>query len=76
MAKTKNVKKQTNAQTQAFYIKNAIYELLIKEAAAEDRSKSYMVNKILEDYFLRKEKAKKRKRQAAKAARLKTKDEN
>ena len=47
-------KKKGHGRSQAFYIDRVVYEQITKLAEADDRSNSYIVNKILKEYFIKK----------------------
>jgi len=47
----KKGKKKTECSTQSFYIEDRVYELLAEDAEAEERSRSYFLNKLLKVYY-------------------------
>ena len=50
----KSGKKKAHGRSQAFYIDRVVYEQIAKLAQEDDRSHSYIVNKILKEFFIRK----------------------
>ncbi len=46
--------KKPGGRSQAFYIDRVIYDQIAKLAEEDDRSHSYIVNKILKEYFIKK----------------------
>jgi len=61
MRKPKTNKKgeKIGGRSQAFYIDRIIYDEIGKDADEDDRSKSYIVNQILKEYYIRKKRIKK-----------------
>jgi len=50
----KAAKKKGHGRSQAFYIDRVVYKQIGKLAEEDDRSHSYIVNKILKEYFIKK----------------------
>jgi len=46
--------KKGQGRSQAFYIDRVVYEQITRLADEDDRSNSYIVNKILKEYFIKK----------------------
>ncbi len=63
MRRTRSAATETKstASSQSFYVDNDLFELITKDASQDDRSRSYIVNKILRDYYKKKGKLSKTK---------------